>query len=63
MRFGTGRVRQSWSSGLLRTRGQNHRSGQAVHAQSWDVNLITAIGGELRRDTHTHTHKSDITTE
>lgn len=46
-------VRQTWSSGLLWTRGQDHRRGQAVHAQSWDVNLITAIGGELRTDRET----------
>lgn len=53
-------VRQMWSSGLLRTRGQDHRRGQAVHAQSWDVNLIAAIGGELRTDRETAVKLSSV---
>lgn len=40
-------------SGFLGSRGQDHRRGQTVHAQSWDVDLITAVGGKLRRETET----------
>lgn len=38
------------SSGLVRARGEDHRGGQAIHAQGRDVDLAAAVGGELRRD-------------
>lgn len=34
-------------SGLLGSGGKNHRSGEAVHAESRDVDMITAVSGEL----------------
>lgn len=37
-------------SGLLGSGGENHRGGEAVHAQSRDVDLVTAIRRELGRD-------------
>lgn len=35
------------SSGLLGAWGEDHRGGEAVDAQSRDVDLITAISGKL----------------
>lgn len=34
--------------GFVRARGEHYRSGQAIHAQSRDVDLVTAIGRELK---------------
>lgn len=45
---------KSWGrSGFLGARGQDHGGGQAVHAQSRDVDLVTAVGGKLRTETQT----------
>lgn len=43
-------MRWAGSSGFLGAGGQNHRGGQTVDTQSRDVDLITAVGGKLRRD-------------
>lgn len=43
-------MRRAGSSGFLGAGGQNHRGGQTVDTQSRDVDLITAVGGKLRRD-------------
>lgn len=43
-------VRWAGSSGFLGAGGQNHGGGQTVDTQSRDVDLITAVGGKLRRD-------------
>ena len=40
-------------SGLLGTRGEDHRCGEAVHTQSRDVDLVTAVSGKLDRETQT----------
>lgn len=40
-------VRRGRDSGLLGARGQDYGGGQAVHTQSRDVDLVTAIGGKL----------------
>lgn len=34
-------------SGLLRAGRQDHWGGEAIHAQSRDVDLTTAVGGKL----------------
>lgn len=39
--------RRAGSSGLLGPRGEDHGGGEAVDAQSRDVDLITAIRGKL----------------
>lgn len=46
---------RSWGrSGFLGARGQDHRGGQAIHAQRRDVDLVTAVGGKLRTETQTN---------
>lgn len=55
-------IRQTESSGFLWTRGQNHRGGQTINTQSRDVDLITAISGELRRDTERQKPSSEFAT-
>ncbi len=42
-------VRWAGSSGFLGAGGEDHRGGETVDAESWDVDLITAVRGELRR--------------
>lgn len=37
-------------SGFLGTRGEDHRGGKTVHAQCWNVDLIAAVSGKLKRD-------------
>jgi len=44
-------VKRAGSSGFLGARGENHRGGETVDAQSRDVDLITAVSGKLKRDT------------
>lgn len=46
--------RRAGSSGLLGPRGEDHGGGEAVDAQSRDVDLITAVRGKLRRDRKRH---------
>lgn len=55
-------VRQTESSGFLWARGQDHRGGQTINTQSRDVDLITAISGELRRDTERQKPSSEFAT-
>lgn len=43
-------MRPAGGSGLLGTGGEDHGGGEAVHAQSRDVDLVAAVGGELQRD-------------
>lgn len=41
--------RRAGSSGLLGPRGEDHGGGEAVDAESRDVDLITAVRGKLKR--------------
>lgn len=51
-------VRPAGRSGLLGAGGQNHGGGQTVHTQSRDVDLITAVGGKLGRETKVQSKNS-----
>jgi len=46
-------VRRAGSSGFLGAGGEDHGGGESVDAQSWDVDLVTAVRRKLQRDKQT----------